>query len=259
MLTRDTLNHGLCQVNADTEILIDSVDGMQVIIPYSDSWKKIIVQTSGGLDSALLLFLVSKSLVARKSRTEILPLSLEVPTKAKNLSSARSVINKVRELTNNPHLLPGLEIHIPLDQSENPLKNAFFNRTIVDLMTKEDIAFDFNGNTKNPPEEARRVFRDDEFRQITRDNRTTVYNGPRSASPLALVNKKGVVNLYLQAGILSELAPLTLSCDINISEATERKLNIPCQECWWCRERNWGFQSNGVKDGQPATYPSLSF
>lgn len=259
MLMRDTLNHGPLKINADTEILIDSVDGMQVIIPYSDDWKKIIVQTSGGLDSALLLYLVSKSLAARNSKTKILPLSLEVPTKAKNLSSARAVINKVRALTNNANLLPGLEIHIPLSQSENPLKNAFFNTTIMDLMTKEDIAFDFNGNTKNPPEEARRLFRDDEFRQILRDNRTTVYNGPGSASPLALVNKKGVVNLYLQNGILSELAPLTLSCDINMSEAIERKLNVPCQECWWCRERNWGFESNGVKDSPPTTYPNLSF
>ncbi len=248
MLRRDTLNHGIDDVNADIEVAYTTSDGQSTLIPFSSEWKNIFVQTSGGLDSALLLYLTAKTFAAQKSDVKIIPFSLEIPTKAKNLASARAVIQRVRVLTGYQNLQSGVEGHIPMELSENPHKDAFFNSTLKSLWDKFDISFEFNGNTKNPPNEARRHFRDNDHRQLTRDNRTTIYNSRYSASPHAMIDKKGIVELYIQQGILNELAPFTLSCDINLSEAKERGLDIPCQECWWCRERDWGFKSNGATD-----------
>jgi len=248
MLYRDTENHGLVEVNATTEVSYEAQDGMKTVIPLGDHWRQVLVQTSGGLDSALLLYLVSKTLKEVNSKAKIIPLSLEVPIKAKNLSSARAVISKVREITENPNILPGIEIGIPVEKSHPPHKNQFFNDVIMDLYRAQVFDFEMNGNTKNPPEEVRRDFLYDEYRQTDRDSRLTIYNAPISASPHAMIDKSGIVYLYQKEGLIDELAPLTLSCDMNLSEIEERNLSVPCGICWWCRERQWGFDSNQLKD-----------
>ncbi len=248
MLRRQTLNHGEIDINIDTEVIYESTDGMKTIIPYSEQWSRVFVQTSGGLDSSLLLYLTTKTFKELGSHCDIIPVSMEIPTKAKNLASARAVIEKIKQLTGSSRLRPGLEFHIPDSQSKNPQKDAFFNRTIVGLFENFDGSFDFNGNTKNPPQDVRHQFRDDDNRQLGRDNRQTIYNSRLSASPHAMNNKKGIVFLYNKEGILDELASLTLSCDMDLEEVRRRNLSIPCGECWWCRERAWGFEANSVVD-----------
>jgi hypothetical protein len=244
LLLRETIYYGATEINADTEFFHDSIEGMQVVLPYSDRWRKIIVQVSGGLDSAILLYLFAKKLEQIGSKVQIQPLSLEIPTKAKTLSTARAVINKVRDLTKYAHLLPGLEVAMPMEDALPPHKDIFFKTVIRKLRESGEYDFEFNGNTKNPPQEVRETFRDDEFRQQVRDNRTTIYNSPNSASPNAFVNKRGIIHIFRTEGILEELAPLTMSCDMDLEEIEARNLPLPCGECWWCRERDWGFRSS---------------
>ncbi len=246
-LFRDTKNHGPRQVHAVDEYVYDSVDGLKTIIPYSPSWNTLLVQASGGLDSSLLLYLTARAFKEMNLSVKILPLSLEIPTKAKNLSSARAIIKKVQELVGYEHLLPGHEVIMPLDKCEPPHKNQFFNDVVVKTF-ENGVNFEFNGNTLNPPEEARKHFPNDDLREIERDNRTTVYNAVVSASPHAFNNKKGIVYLYKKFGILEDLASLTLSCDMDLSEVKRRKLDIPCGHCWWCHERAWGFSANDTED-----------
>ena len=248
MLIRDTKHYGITEIHADTEIFYESLEGTSTIIPYSETWERILVQVSGGLDSALMLYLISKTLNELGSKTKIIPTSFEVPTKAKNLGSARAVIKKIKELLGAQNFLDSVEVHIPIEHCTLENKDRFFRETLVKLKKEKNLSFEFNGNTKNPPEDVRKYFRDNDDRQFYRDNRTTIYNSARSASPHAFVTKKGIVQLYRKHGILEELSPLTLSCDMDIQEIEERNLPIPCGECWWCRERRWGFESNNEVD-----------
>ncbi len=245
-LERDTLYHGTTHVHVEKEVVYDSTDGMRTVIPYNSDWKKLLIQASGGLDSTLMLYLTLKTFKELNSKVFIQPFSMEIPTKAKNLSSVRAVLQKVRELIDYEYLLPGLEVQMPMDHTEKGKKDRFFNDTIVNLFETDAVSFEFNGDTKNPSEEARRFFPNDEFREFKRDHRTTIYNATISASPHAFNDKKGIVFLYKKEGVLDELAPLTISCDINLAEAERRHLSIPCDHCWWCYERRWGFTSNGI-------------
>ncbi len=244
-LERDTLYHGVTHVHVEKEVIYESIDGMKTIIPYSSDWNKLLVQVSGGLDSTLMLYLTLKAFKRLNSKVLIQPLSLEVPTKAKNLSSVRAVLQKMQELIDYEYLLPNLEVQMPLDHAGIDKKDRFFKDTIRNLFKTDSVSFEFNGNTKNPPEQARSFFPHDEFRELKRDHRSTIYNIAVSASPHALNNKKGIVYLYKKEGLLDELAPLTVSCDINLDEAEQRHLPIPCDHCWWCYERRWGFTANG--------------
>lgn len=248
MLVRDTKHYGVVEVCADTEVIYETCDGMSTIIPYSDNWDKVLVQVSGGLDSGLMLFLIVKTLKEKNSKAKVVPISFEVPTKAKNLESARAIISKVKSLLGSELFLDSLEVHIPIEHCDIDRKDAFFKDTLFKIKQELGISFEFNGNTKNPPEGIRRDFRDDQDRQFGRDDRKSIYNAPKSASPHALVTKKGIVYLYKKLNILNELAPLTLSCDMDITEIKERNLPVPCGECWWCRERQWGFDSNNEID-----------
>jgi len=50
------------------------------------------------------------------------------------------------------------------------------------------------------------------------------------------VDKKGVHEHYVRLGVLEELFPLTRSCEIHTTDFSEH-----CGECWFCKERLWGF------------------
>jgi hypothetical protein len=248
VLERDTTNWGRTIVEVEQEFKFKSKSQMYTLIPYSSKWSYLFVQLSGGIDSALMLYLTAKVFHKIGANQVILPISFEVPTKAKSLQSARLVISKVRELTNYKYLRPGLEFHIPPTRSYNPFKNRFFSDTILRLFENFPDSFEFNGNTLNPPKEARQYFPDDDFRQIDRDRRETIYNSPRSASPHAMNDKSGIVALYEKENILNELAPLTLSCDRDLADIHDYGLDLPCGDCWWCHERAWGFLSNQLTD-----------
>lgn len=248
MSERETTHWGVTKVEVEKEFNFDSHSSMRTTIPYSSQWSYLFVQVSGGIDSALMLYLTAKVFRQVGSKQPIIPISLEVPTKAKSLKSARAVITKVRELTGYEYLRPGLEFHIPPTRSYNPFKNRFFSDTVLRMFENFPNSFEFNGNTLNPPFNIRQHFPDDDCRQMDRDFRTTIYNSPRSAAPHAMNDKSGIVALYKKEGILTELAPLTLSCDRDMADIDDFSLSIPCGDCWWCHERAWGFSSNQLID-----------
>lgn len=237
-------NYGWLDSSVEFEATYEAKSGAKVILPLSSTWKGLLIQVSGGLDSALLLYLTAKTIKERNLDLEIQPLSIEVPTKAKTLTTARAVIAKVTELLDFKNMRPGAEFHVPVDEAVNPNKDRFFERTVLQFIKSGEVQFEYNGNTKNPPYEVRRHFSfDEDGREKGRDARTTIYNGIESASPHAMVDKQDIISLYKRYDLLEELAPLTLSCDENMENIIKYNMSIPCGKCWWCQERAWGFEA----------------
>lgn len=237
---------GLIDIDIDYEIEYKVSSGNSTIIPLNSKWNSVIIQISGGLDSAILTYLTAKSILDNKLDIKIRPYSVEVPSKVKSLSSSRNVVKKITELLDFHQWLPSEEFYMPLELSYPPNKDKQFFMFLSTILNDGESQFEFNGNTKNPPEHIRSTFKNDEYRQFSRDNRTTIYNGPRSASPHAMMDKKDIVELYVQHNVLDSLAPLTLSCDENADKIARKNLPIPCQQCWWCSERAWGLQANNI-------------
>jgi hypothetical protein len=232
---------GYVDADIDYEVLYTAESGCSTIIPINESWKTIAVQTSGGADSALLLYLTAKTIKDKNLPITVLPVSVEVPTKAKTLSYARNVIKKVKELLNFDQFETPLEYHMPLEDAISSYKNKFFSSIMASIVA--DVAnIEFNGNTKNPPESARKFFKNDITRELRRDNRVSIYNGIKSASPHAMMDKQDIANLYKKENIIDELFPITISCDENLNVIEKENLSIPCGQCWWCQERLWGFK-----------------
>ena len=183
------------QINADFEVSYTTSSGNSTIIPMSHTWTHIAVQVSGGLDSTMLLYLTAKTIKDYNLTTKIIPVSIEVPNKAKNLESSRNVIKQISALLDFNQWGNILEYIMPVESAEPPLKDIFFRKIMADLLRSNIAQFEFNGNTKNPPGAIRRHFKNDLYRQLTRDDRQTIYNWSDSASPHAFMDKKDIVEL----------------------------------------------------------------
>jgi 7-cyano-7-deazaguanine synthase in queuosine biosynthesis len=217
----------------------------RVIIPLDSEWENLAIQLSGGVDSALLTYLTAMTIKEHGLKTKIRTLSCDVGNKPDYLPTARRVREKLKELTPwfNQWAEP-YEYKIPLRESKNPMKLYASVNHIKALMAVKHIDYEYNGVTKNPPDDERTDFFDDEYRQTVRDNPESIYSGPRSARPLAFCDKRGVVELYKKYGLIESLFTLTLSCDVNKENIVDGK--IPCGNCWWCSERQWGLRVNGL-------------
>lgn len=220
--------------------------GAATIIPMNSEWKAIGVQVSGGLDSTILLYLTAKTIQKHNLNTKIVPISLEIHNKAKNLGSARAVIEKVKELTGFDNWGESVEAIGRPDQAKGRGKEGFFSSTITRLFVTETIDFEISGITKNPPIEVCKDFKYNEYRELVRDNPDSIYKGRENAMPHAFVDKAGIVEHYVNHGVVDELIPLTLSCDENLDIIVKHNWPIPCGTCWWCCERRWGLESHGL-------------
>lgn len=254
MLTRKLANSNeYCEISADIEVEFTADSGFSTIIPLGKNWKTVGIQLSGGLDSALLLFLTAKAIQQENLDIKIQPISVFIPTKVKNIAATDAIINTVRELTGADFINDGLVFDMPITESstQDGKKDQFFVNVIRKLFSDHVIDFEYNGNTKNPPEDVRKHFKNDQYRQKNRDNAQSIYSTSHGASPHYNMDKSDIINLYIKYNLLDKLAPLTVSCDENIQVVHAEKLNVPCGQCWWCQERKYGFDSNNVTDPAP--------
>ena len=58
-------------------------------------------------------------------------------------------------------------------------------------------------------------------------------------TPFVNTNKIKIAEMYESLGLLETLFPLTRSCELITSNSN---FLGHCGNCWWCRERFWGFK-----------------
>ena len=58
--------------------------------------------------------------------------------------------------------------------------------------------------------------------------------------PIINLNKKEIAEIYKEFGLLDTLFNQTRSCENPSTEITQN-FETHCGECWWCKEREWGF------------------
>ena len=66
-------------------------------------------------------------------------------------------------------------------------------------------------------------------------NRSVIKQSVKKITPFTNIDKKRIVTIYKEFGIMDSLFPLTRSCEIS------GKLDYlaHCENCWWCKERQW--------------------
>lgn len=184
------------------------------------------IRASGGADSSILLYYLALHhtgpIIAYTISQEIQDYSEE--------DHITRVVNKIRELTSNKNII---------------IKHYKVHKKTIDILlditntnaTEDNITMLYSGITKQPPQEDEALFKNNinegdltNFRDPTIEV-PTLYN--KTYMPFANLNKKDISDLYIRAGVLESLFPITYSCVINPK--------VHCGNCWWCEERQWAF------------------
>ena len=208
--------------------------------PQLNEHKKILINLSGGTDSALMTWMLCKKLTELDNNAEInfsILVDVERPT---NLWNAREIILWYKERFD---LNFGDEYvgEYKKGSIDNNFNKAFYHRK----HTKKSRAASqatllMHGRTANPPARIRRECNLNEGRQTVRDTPEEEFTGNtlQTYRPFIHVHKKWVAEEYKKNKIM-DLFKLTASC---IAEDYKTDFfTKPCKTCWWCREKHWAF------------------
>lgn len=229
--------------------IYDETTGQMVDFHIPDEYQKITVRASGGLDSALALYLTAMLYKDREINVVTCNLNKYIAESGERVEAIMRWIN--RELGGNC-----FNFHITYtEETEN--KNAerineMFSRGFADVVV--------SGMTCAPvtrPNESYEVYtesgklvklqddmplrdrvinaKDERLSWFKSYNGVTVHTPAVNTfySPFKIVDKKFIAAMYDKFN-LHELAKLTDSCE-----------KVPgghaCGECWWCMEKKWAF------------------
>ncbi len=205
---------------------------------------------SGGADSSLMCYIMAKIIRENNLPTQIIPCTTEFLARPYNLRCAFNVLQKISDLTGlefpyHPNfIMPNYDRKVSDD--EKVVIMSGYTRAYA---AKFGFEVMYNGLTANPPLE---FIEDNKFgeRQTCRDDmswRQQQENKKGLAVPFIHIDKKGIGRLYKKFGILDSIFPLTRSCEAEMDETeffTKDCFDIrpKGEECWWCRERAYGFK-----------------
>lgn len=217
--------------------------------------KRIIIKLSGGIDSATVFYMLCKS-VEKNIETEIIPLTTNDWKKPYQVNFAKKIIawmknefpnvkildHETSQLEHGADYIKGQQNH-----RMSVIKKYYDKGRPIDLV--------ITGVNKIPPSDVTDTFRDsrgekqngpDDDRSIKRPQWKTNFRVPphearEKFQPLVNIDKKGVAELCEKLNLTNTLYPITRSCE-NRSPDKTNNFTTHCGECWWCHERQWGFE-----------------
>ena len=196
------------------------------------------IMVSGGIDSAILLYYLMKHC----SNTIHIYTTGSNKKFRRNSIIAPRVVEKCIQLTGNNNVVH----HIHYDESATD--SSMIDAPQKDL-DKQEINIVYDGTTMNPPQDIASQFTPelafDSSRSDTGNN-IMLYNDDRFYMPWANTNKKGIAQMYRKENLIDSLLPTTRSCEYDPTCEYFDNIKDPglehCGECWWCKEKEWGFK-----------------
>ena len=237
---------------------IYEIDG--VYFPIDSSWSKISISISGGADSALLSYLLCKTIKEQNLKIDIHIISNVRMWKTRPWQRFNS-IDVFNWLSNNfpslrfirhEHFIPP-EIEYgrigPLiEDSFGQMKSGdqISTRSYAEYICyTNNINAWFAGITKNPPEDFSSDGMNDRNVDELEDLNSVIidHQGICMCHPFKYKTKDWILKHYVENNIL-DLFHLTRSCEgefdlIDYRNYKQGQIVPTCEKCFWCRERNW--------------------
>ena len=202
------------------------------------------IKISGGADSALLCYVLAKYKAEERPEINIHPMTVVNIAKPYQLLVSKRIIDFCEKEFNIK-----FAEHQTCDPAmEGPELGAAQDKLVEDTYKRKIIDCHAIGLTANPLKDAStlHLFNDEGFKRVPerdrdRELKPTCFiknNNPmKSFRPFSNIDKQGICELYQHFGLMETLFTLTKSC-----EGFTPNWDSPhCGECWWCMERQWGF------------------
>ena len=217
-----------------------------------DNTKLLGIRVSGGLDSAMNLFITCTYLTETNSNIPLFPMTTNDWKKPYQVNFATNVIAWCKEqfpnvnfLEHSTHQLEHGEDYIEGQQKHKI--NALRSKC-AELEVQRENLMVVHGQNLAPPKEVTDQWLTQDGQIVggpdPRDGRNQLQETwkpeIRQYRPLINLDKKGIHELYQHFGLLDTLFNETRSCENSDPEITNN-FTTHCGECWWCRERQWGF------------------
>ena len=232
-------------------MLLTDNDGQSVNFQIPEEYKKILVNVSGGVDSALALYLTVKYIKNNNLDVEINAMTCANSAKGNwNARKAADVIHTVITRTGYTNF----NMHYSFYRDEQ--EGHYFEQVQKQLLANGIFDFFIHGTTANPGPVivknirgrpvnlAKDALPDRDLKNYDVLSRKTV-NGKTFGlmSPWYNVNKKFIAAQYKKFNLLDDLLPLTRSCENRPAKPViiDQFETEPCGKCWWCLEKKWAF------------------
>ena len=211
----------------------------QALNTIQDTDKPVGIMVSGGLDSSLLLFMLLRK---HKGKGKVHVFSSSLGQRGDtDIKHCLEVVKKCCELTRNYNV----EHHITYARE---IMGPVMFRLAEEYVNDGRIAFLYTGITKNPPTEIQEKWTFENPNWMSAQaNWVATKRDPNEVQdpfehieakkiyPWTNLHKQDIAELYKRNNLLETLFPLTKSCtDFTVGDTH-------CGDCWWCKEREWGF------------------
>lgn len=217
---------------------------------------KIILMLSGGLDSAILMYLICKQFPSIK----VIPYSGADKSNPADIFCAKDIVQFMRVHFPNANIENHEEYQFDsnnnfwLQKAKEEFDNFNFAtvnglsshfqqvNALKDLKSKTGVSTFVNGVTANPPKdemiENEFLVGSDHYRNVSNIPKISITRfGSTMYKPWINIDKKSIAAIYKKEGLMDTLYPLTKSCTNPASTYENRECGI----CWWCKEKEWGF------------------
>jgi len=218
---------------------------VNLLIPkgqFLDSNSTLGIWVSGGVDSSLLCYLLAK-----KIKTENIPFKLQTVTIPKRPTDTHhlSVIDFIKKDLNCNDIFCDPIIY----NTDHDNYTQSFQQVNEENVINGKYKYIYSGINQTPDYESYNdiwtAYEELENLRSSDANKLLAISGVilhedkfvefGEIRPFFNLNKKHIASLYKEHNLLDTLFPLTVSC--NTIEYT----NGHCGECWFCKERFWGF------------------
>lgn len=236
------------------------IDGVR--IPFEKNWDSIAISVSGGADSALLAHLLC-SLATEKQTIHIISHKRMWKTRPWQEWDSKGVINWLRarhpNLTFQQHtnfIAPELEYgnigpSLTDEYGKKVSGDNIQQRAYAEyICNKHNINAYYNGVTRNPQgvDLGGMVERNIDPTDDNQHLYIMKHMGRLACHPFRFTDKSWVVKQYKRLDIL-DLFNITRSCEgefdgINYITYTPGQYVPVCNECFWCKEREWAIEQN---------------
>jgi 7-cyano-7-deazaguanine synthase in queuosine biosynthesis len=192
-----------------------------------DNFTKVGLFISGGLDSSLMLYLITKEIKEKNSNVEFITYTVE--QHSKNTKQHVDAIIKVVEKLNGVKIE---NVEVGKQDYAHPDFEVMYG--VLDALNRErftDKMIDmiYLAATCVP----------DDLKNVNGVPKRHAQSFFKVSQPWGELSKDHIVNYILQNN-LTDLIKTTHSCTV--------LGNSHCGECWNCKERIWAFEKNNSKD-----------
>lgn len=255
--------------NSEFKDYLNNVDGTYIVL--NPEWRNILVSLSGGADSAMVLYQLSRIITEKKLSIDVHIITNIRMWETKPWASDVSqqvydyfckTFPNIRYLRHVNFIAPDIEfgrIGAIIPDKHGRMKSGcqISSRSYMEyIVATNNIDAAYDGVTLNPPLSVATdgmADRTIESLDTTSLKDTIAYIQTYDAymiSPFKFVAKDWVVKQYINYQIL-DLLNITRSCEYEFPgldyKTYKQGQYVPtCGKCFWCVERNWAMKKNNL-------------